>query len=92
MLESAAPTKSAKSAESAAGAGDESGRSTRKTAGLDTGAVAARGTVSADSAALAWNRGKIGSRDFSTNKGWTLDWPGQAGKFVRGDADETALV
>jgi hypothetical protein len=29
--------------------------STRKTAGFDTGAVAARGTVSA-SAALAWNR------------------------------------
>ena len=44
---------SAKSAESAAGAGDESGRSTRKTAGLDTGAVAARGTVSADSAAVS---------------------------------------
>ena len=62
--------------------------STRKTAGLDTGAVAARGTVSADSAAqicaAAGSSGKIGSADFSTNMGWTMDCPGQAGKFVEG--------
>jgi hypothetical protein len=25
-----------------------------------------------------------GKSDFSTNTGWTLDWPGQAGKFVKG--------
>jgi hypothetical protein len=29
-------------------------------------------------------RGKIDSADFLTNMGWTLDWPGQAGKFIRG--------
>ena len=59
VLESAAPTKSAKSA---AGGDDESGWTdcivqglTKKTVGLDTGAVAARGTVSPDSsAALAY--------------------------------------
>ena len=57
VLESAAPTKSAKSA---AGGDDESGWTdcivqglTKKTVGLDTGAVAARGAVSADSAAVS---------------------------------------
>jgi hypothetical protein len=55
VLESAVPMKSAKSTESAAGVDDESGRFivqglTKKTVGLDTGAVAAMPTV-----------GKIGS-------------------------------
>ena len=77
-LESAEPAKSAKSVESAAGADYESGRFTaqgltKKTVGLDKGAAASMPTG-----------GKIGSADFSTNMGWTMDCPGQAGKFVQG--------
>ena len=76
--ESAEPAKSAKSAESAAGADSECGRFTvqgltEKTVGPDKGAAAAMPT---------W--GKIGSADFSTNMGWTMDCPGQTGKFVQG--------
>ena len=41
--------------------------------GPDKGAAAAMPT-----------RGKIGSADFSTNTGWTMGCPGQAGKFVQG--------
>ena len=63
---------------SAAGADSESGRFTvqgltEKTVGPDKGAAAAMPT---------W--GKIGSADFSTNMGWTMDCPGQTGKFVQG--------
>jgi hypothetical protein len=76
--ESAEPAKSAKSAESAAGADSECGRFTvqgltEKTVGPDKGAAAAMPT---------W--GKIGSADFSTNMGLTMDCPGQTGKFVQG--------
>ena len=46
---------------------------TEKTVGPDNGAAAAMPTG-----------GKIGSADFSTNIGWTLDWQGQARKFVKG--------
>ena len=82
-MESAAPTKSAKSAESAAGAGDESGRFIvqglmEKTVGPDNGAVAAQ------ICAAAGSSGRSGSADFSTNTGWMLDWPGHAGKFIEG--------
>ena len=28
--------------------------------------------------------GEIGSADFSTNTGWKMDCPGQAGKFIKG--------
>ena len=74
-LESAEPAKSAKSA---AGADYESGRFmvqglTEKIVGPDKGAAAAMPTG-----------GKIGSADFSTNMGWTMDCPGQTGKFVQG--------
>ena len=77
-LESAEPAKSAKLAESAAGADSECGRFTvqgltEKTVGPEKGAAAAMPT---------W--GKIGSADFSKNMGWTMDCPGQAGKFVQG--------
>ena len=65
MLESAASMKSAKSA---AGPGDESGRFTvqgltEKTVGPDNGAVAAQ------ICAAGGSPGKIGSADFSTNTG-----------------------
>jgi hypothetical protein len=77
-LESAEPAKSAKSVESAVGADYESGRFTvqgltEKTVGPDKGAAAAMPTG-----------GKIGSADFSTNMGWTMDCPGHAGKFIEG--------
>jgi len=80
VLESAEP---AKSAESAADAGDASGRFivqglTKKTVGPDNGAVAVQ------ICAAAGSSGKIGSTKFSTNMGRTLDWPGQAGKFIKG--------
>ena len=82
-MESAAPTKSAKSAESVAGADNESGRFivqglTEKAVGPDNGVVAAQ------ICAAVGSSGKISSADFSTNMGWTLDWLGQAGKFVKG--------
>ena len=85
-LESAAPAESAKSAESAASADYESGRFmvqglTKKTVGPDKGAAAAMPTG-----------GKIGSADFSTNMGWTMDCPGQARNSSRGHANETVLV
>ena len=77
-LESVEPAKSAKSVESAAGADYESGRFTaqgltKKTVGLDKGAAASMPTG-----------GKIGSADFSTNMGWTMDCPSHAGKFIEG--------
>jgi len=83
MLESAEPVKSAESAESAAGAGDESGRFIvqglmKKTVGPDNGAVAAQISAAASSS------GKIGSVDFSTNMGWKLDWPARQENSSRG--------
>ena len=88
-MESAEPAKSAESAESAAGAGNESGRFivqslTEKTVGPDNGAVAAQ------ICAAAGSSGKIGSADFSTNRGWT----GRARQenSSGGHADESRLV
>jgi hypothetical protein len=40
--------------------------------------------LAAQICADAGSSGKIGSADFSTNIGWTLDWQGQARKFVKG--------
>jgi hypothetical protein len=51
---------------------------TEKAVGPDNGVVAAQ------ICAAVGSSGKIGSADFSTNMGWTLDCPGQAGKFVKG--------
>ena len=92
VLESEAPTKSAKSAELAAGADYESGRFMvqglmEKTVGPDKGAVAAMptgGKSAAQICAAAGSSGRIGSANFSTNMGWTMDCPGHAGKFIEG--------
>jgi len=93
-LESAEPAKSAKSAKSAAGADYESGRFmvqglTEKTVGPDKWAAAAAamptgGKSAAQICAAAGSSGRIGSVDFSTNMGWTMDCPGHAGKFIEG--------
>ena len=42
------------------------------------------GSVGIGSADEIGKVGRIGSADFSTNMGWTLDWPGHAGKFIEG--------
>jgi hypothetical protein len=53
--------------------------------GLDAGlAGPGRKIRQGETLTKAGSSGKIGSSDFSTNTGWTLDWPGQAGKFVKG--------
>jgi hypothetical protein len=91
-LESAQPAKSAKSAESTAGADYESRRFmvqglTEKTAGPDKGAAAAMPTGGKIGSADLYSCRFVGEnrqRNFSTNMGWTLDWPGQAGKFIKG--------
>ncbi|KAI5603183.1 hypothetical protein BDE02_01G203200 [Populus trichocarpa] len=57
-----------------------------------SGSHANRGGSAAHICAAAGSSGRSGSADFSTNMGWTMDCPGQAGKFVQGHADETALV
>jgi hypothetical protein len=49
-----------------------------KTVGPDNGAVVAQ------ICAAVGSSGKIGSTDFSTNMGWTMDWSGQARKFIKG--------
>jgi hypothetical protein len=74
---------SAAQAKSAAGAGDEFGpflvlSLAEKTIDPNNGAVAVQ------ICAAGGSSGKISSADFSTNMGWTLDWPGQAGKFITG--------
>jgi len=60
---------------------------TKKTVGPDIGAATAMptgGESAAQICAAAGLSGRIGSADFSTNMGWTLDWPCQAGKFIKG--------
>jgi hypothetical protein len=53
--------------------------------GLDAGlAGPGRKIRQGETLTKAGSSGKIGSADFSTNTGWTLDWPGQAGKFIKG--------
>jgi hypothetical protein len=60
---------------------------TKKTVGPDIGAAAAMATGGESAAhicAAAGSSGRNGNADFSTNMGWTMDCPGQAGKFIQG--------
>ena len=49
-----------------------------------SGSHANRGESAVQICAIAGSSGRIDNADFSTNMGWTMDCPGQAGKFVQG--------